>query len=218
MQRLYSPIKRATALASSFTLVLAIGVADASAATLYGSKIDWQSGGGYDGDGTKTPNRGDPDNALDQEDSTGRQVNFLSLRGRTAVFNFGEPFKGPAKIFEATFNCSEDGAVCSGHEERVEVWAGSSYVLDSFNINGFTPQGEIGNAEAQGGGSININGTYEYLALVDNSNRGTDGFDVDAVQVSSVEEPPASIPLPGTLGLLGFGMMALGFVARRRHA
>lgn len=68
---------------------------------------------------------------------------------------------------------------------------------------------------------LTVGGPFQYLALVDRSDPdggSDDGVDVDAVRLRSVEEPDADIPVPGTLGLLGFGMMALGTLVRRKRA
>jgi hypothetical protein len=202
----------------------------AHAAPVYATEIDWNPGpgvtatetgsGGFDGNGSPTAGmRGDPDNALGMPDTTSSQDRFLSLgRGGVAVFAFGETFSGPADVFEVTFSCSAPSSgpgACSNHPEQVEVLTSSAYTAgEPTSLSGFTLQGTLQNATAQGGGQVSLTtgGPFTYLALRDTSEalgeQSFDGFDVDAVGVTPV-------PAPGAIGLLGVGLLGLGVAARR---
>jgi hypothetical protein len=71
--------------------------------------------------------------------ATGTTVNFLSLGlGGTAVFSFGQAFESEATIFEVTFTCTGDGPACANYPEHAEVFVGSAYTPNSFNLSGFT--------------------------------------------------------------------------------
>lgn len=207
-------------------------VANASsvqASEIYATQIDWDPGGGatpiggqvgngFDGNGTAGEStRGDPDNALGTEDG-----NFLSLGlGGLAVFGFDQDFTGPGSVFEVTFNCSDVGGTCVQHPEQVRVWTGTTYAADgSFDITGFSDQGTVQNGDAQDGATVTIGGNFTYLALADESSalgeESFDGFDVDAVSVTEIQEPDVDIPVPATLGLLGAGLIGVGVAMRRR--
>lgn len=189
----------------------------AANAMTFAQGIDWDGvvNAGFDGDGSPTgpnpgSNRVDPDNALGAPDNL-----FLSLGlGGTAVFDFGTAFQGTAQVFEVTFGCTLAGGICTSHPEQVEVFVGNSYTLDSFDLSGFVSKGLVTNGNAQGGGSVIVDGPFSFLALVDRSSLlgpiSTDGFDVDAVSV-------AAVPLPAALPLFGAALGLFGLFGWRRR-
>lgn len=201
----------------------AIGLSQASAVTVHATQVDAGRSGvagvGFEAQ-TGSPISGSRDNAanaLGAPDQVDPNVNFYSLgRGGAAVFGFGTAFDGTATVFEVTFGCGgpqASGGTCNFAETAdlylfngdYNPFDGEFDETDLVNV-GFVFETSIpnGNANAPGGASITINGPFTYLALVDTSTQGSDGFDVDAVSVSAVPLPAALPLLAGGLGLLGF--------------
>lgn len=178
-----------------------------SAATIYASSAVTSSGAVADG--AVSSARDDIDNAFGAADGK-----FYSLNlGGWAVFGFGQGFVGPASVLEVTWSCSVVGDMC-GYPERVEVLTSS--VFNGLDLAGFTSQGFIGNAQAQGsGGALALApGTYSWLALRDVTPSGPsdDGFDVDSVGVT------AAVPLPAAGLLLAGGLAGFGLIGWKRRA
>jgi hypothetical protein len=184
--------------------------ASAGAATLnYATTIDAQRGFLKPSNIPDTPARANPDNALGAPDGIFYSMGF----GGTAVLGFGEAFYQDATVWEVTLQPGLGG----DHDEAVDVFVGSSYLADSFDITSFTFVGTINNKLAQGGQTLSFSGgPFSYLALVDVTegmfpdSSSFDGFDLDAVGVS-----PVPLPAGGLLLLTAIGGLA---AARRRKA
>lgn len=204
------------------------GITQANAMTVFATQVD-SGRAGVAGMGfeavTGDPTSGSRDNAanaLGAPDQVGTSVNFFSLgRQSAAVFGFGTAFDNLASVFEVTFGCSgpQNGNGTCNFTETADLYLfnGVYNPFDGeFNVAelllaGFVFETSIpnGNANAPGGASVSISGPFTYLALVDTSNQGGDGFDVDAISVSAV-------PLPAALPLLAGGLGFMGFVGWRR--
>ncbi|MBK1645288.1 hypothetical protein CKO25_11685 [Thiocapsa imhoffii] len=188
--------------------VVSAGLVDATQAS-------FQYGLGQAGIGT-TNNRHVDANALDGDTGTFRS---LGLNG-SAVFGFGTAFTGEIKIWEATFgSCTSTAAgTCSHWPEKVSVFGGNDWDFDAPNFNldfsQWTQIGELGNAQAQGGGILSTDSVFQYLLLVDQglpTSAPRDGFDVARVAVNPV-------PIPAAGWLFGSVLIGLAAVARRRNA
>lgn len=211
--------------AAALTSWLAIGLysAPAFSAMINATGADFQYGHisqGYSqnsGIGT-TNNRHLDKNALDGDTATFRSLGL----GGAAVFSFDSAFSGTVTIWETTFgSCSRNGSnQCTHWPEAVDVYAGNTWnkdfsILSDLSSHGWTLLGELGNAQASGanGGSLQANGTFNFLLLIDKglaTSSPKDGFDVAKVSVTAV-------PVPGAVWLFGsalVGMIGLG----RRHA
>lgn len=221
---------RLTAVALGAAAMIA-SAGSAMAVTTFATTIDAGRSGvagvGYEATAQSfSTNRNDPGNALGAPDQVGdAEGGFYSLgRGGAAVFGFGSTFDFSANVFEVTFGCEGPGAgasTCSNFVETADVYAlsgayspfdGAFGVADLTSL-GFVQVGSIGNGDANApqGASVLISGPFNFLALVDTSRQGADGFDVDAVSVSAV-------PLPASLLLLLSAIGGMGFLRARRAA
>ncbi|MCV3273776.1 VPLPA-CTERM sorting domain-containing protein [Roseobacter sinensis] len=176
--------------------VVALSGGAASAAVIFADTVISSSGGGVS-DGIATPgDRTDVDNALGGADNT-----FYSLGlGGDIVLGFSTLGTGPVTTWEVTF-----GDIGT-HLESANVFA----VLGGVE----TLIGEVQNANAQGGQSLNFVGVFDSIKIVDTSPAGggsIDGFDLDAVSVSAV-------PLPASALLLLGGLAGMGAMRRRKKA
>jgi hypothetical protein len=63
-----------------------------------------------------------------------------------------------------------------------------------------------------------LTGTKAYIFLDDDGASNDDNHDDFLIRVSVVDRGPRGIPEPGTLALIGSGLVALGLAARRRFA
>ena len=181
--------------------------ASAGAATLtYATTIEAQRG---TVDKVTADGRENKNNALGAPDDLFYAMGF----GGTAVLGFGETFYKDATVWEVTF----EPGISGDHDEAVDVFVGSSYLADSFDLSSFTFVGTINNKLAQGGQTLSFSGgPFSYLALVDvtktlfPATSSFDGFDLNAVGVS-----PVPLPAGGLLLLTAIGGLA---AARRRKA
>ena len=192
----------------------------ASAATVFATAVDWSNNGTVGG----ANDRDDASNALGAPDGDFLALGLTNADGSNpgfAVFAFdGQTFGGgDASVWELTFNCTprQDGS-CT-YPESIDVYYGTDYAFGSHDfadLSDFTLAGTIFNADAQGGASLVIPGTFTYIALVDSTlanfgtSPSTDGFDVDSLGVNPV-------PVPGA-ALLFAPAIAGGLIARRRRA
>lgn len=213
-------------IAGAVTAAAALSAGAVSAAQLstYATRIDVGRTGvastGWDAIAqTNTTSRLDAGNALGAPDSVPNVTSgFYSLgTGGAAVFDFGTTFSTAANIFEVTFGCGAvlEFGMCSNYQEEVKVYAldgaytpfDAEFGLADLTALGFSHVGTLGNgtAHTSSGGSVMINGSFRYLALVDNSpaGEGRDGFDVDAVSVSAVPVPASVLFLVSALGGVG---------------
>ncbi|UHD16221.1 VPLPA-CTERM sorting domain-containing protein [Thiocapsa bogorovii] len=168
---------------------------------------------------TKADDRHLNANALDGSTSTFRS---LGLNG-SAVFGFGTAFSGPVTVWETTFNtCNDTGAgTCRHWPEKVAVYAGNSWDFSKPSFPAMTAEpsqwtklGELGNfaASPPNGGTLNADGVFRYLLLVDlglNTSSPKDGFDVAKVSVNAV-------PIPAAGWLFGSALIGLAAVSRRK--
>lgn len=207
---------------------MAFGISPAHAATIFADRVDWSGSTGdiagqFDATAQTftTGTRSNPGDALGAPDQVGNtEGGFLSLgMGGIAVFGFASPFTGEGRVFEVTFGCSgpqKPGGLCN-YSETADVYvfngaytprAGAFTLAD---LAGFQFAGSVGNGDANtdAGAPFTVTGPFRFLALVDTSKQGGDGFDVDAVRVSAV-------PLPAPALLLMAGIGGLWLTGRRR--
>ncbi|MFT4149743.1 MAG: VPLPA-CTERM sorting domain-containing protein [Paracoccaceae bacterium] len=164
------------------------GAAAADAATYYATTATYITPGA-----NLTPARSDTSKALGAPDGE-----FMSLGlGGSAIFTFGNVFGSPLSTFEITL-----GNVAT-YLETVDVY-GILGGVETF----------LGSVDNYSSTSLTFVGIFDSLKLVDTSispkGEKRDGFDVDALSVSSVPVPAAGLLLVGALG----GLAAL----RRRKA
>lgn len=137
---------------------------------------------------------------------------FYSLGfGGVVIVDFGAIVSGAITIDEITTMCTDPSGTCTGHPESVDVLVSDTYTWGSGDTTGFTKVGEIGNADAQNGATVN--GSGRYIALLDTTVQGGgsfDGFDVDVVYVQQIPLPAAGWMLLTAIG--GF------FMAGRKRA
>ncbi len=181
---------KATGIAAVAAMTLGLTAATADAAVLYATSADAYN----EGAGIVDPVRRNTANALGAVDGK-----FLSLGlGGDATFSFGQKFGSPAAVFEVTL-----GSVRS-HIETADVFG----IIGGIE----TLIGQVTNAI--GGGSFAFTGLFTQIKFVDTSPIGggsTDGFDIDAIKVSSV-------PLPAGGLLLLSGLGGIAALRRRRKA
>ncbi|QIE41780.1 hypothetical protein [Meridianimarinicoccus aquatilis] len=189
-------MKITTLLATAAFATVTLGGA-ASAATLYATDIVWTNNGTVG----SSNDRDNPLNALGAPDGK-----FMALGlGGFADFTFGETFTGPGASYEVTFGKRE------GYLETAEVFVGAN--------GSFTSIGAIDNASSAGF-VFSFSGVFDTLRLLDTtpgSSPSTDGYDVDAVSVTSYSGPnpsPAPVPLPAPALMLGAGLLGLGAVRK----
>jgi len=145
-------------------------------------------------------------------------LDFLSLGiGGLAVFDFGVDFNSAAIVFETTGGNRATYAL-----ERANVYVANSIYDSTFNLlstvnglasistTGFTSVGIIDNRSVSTVLDV-AGGPFRYVLIQDisASGSGLDGFDVNAVGV-------APVPEPGTMVLLGAGLLGLAIFGKRR--
>lgn len=173
--------------------IVAAGIAaPASAATVYATDVAASLAQPV------APSRSNPDAALGDADGK-----FLSLGlGGAAEFSFGSKFSGEIKIYETTY------APRARHFEQARVEAGRDGVFEAIGI--------IDNS-GDGISSLTLDGIYDSLRIIDLTTRtgpSRDGFDIDALSVTTV----SAVPVPAAGLLLAGGLAGLGAAARRRRA
>ena len=199
----------------------------AQAAPIYATQIDSGrvGGAGWDSETqVNNINRDDAGNALGAPDSVhntpggfyslGAAGNAGDASTAVAVVGFGKSFRDQATAWEVTFNCTLQASGTCSYSESMDIYTFSgaytpfdtTFTLGDLKGLGFTYAASVPNGSAQGGFSVMIGaGPFSYLALVDTSAAGgaRDGFDVDAIGVSTVPLPASALLLFGALGGLG---------------
>ncbi|MEM8642253.1 MAG: PEP-CTERM sorting domain-containing protein [Cyanobacteria bacterium P01_G01_bin.54] len=172
------------------------------------------------GSGNIADYRRDVTNALGAPQAD-RTKDFLSLgMGGSAIFSFASAdntsgyFSGSVTVWETTWGSkSHQGQ----YDERIEVFVGN----DLGNVDNWLSIGEIWNIRdkafdtnqsdglAGAGATLEIGNEelYQYVRVVDLSQKRADGFDVNAIAVNPAAAPTEAVPEPATL--IG-GLLALG--------
>ena len=171
-------IARATGLGAIAALSLGLSAATSEAAVIYATSVDQYNQGA----GVVAP-RDNTDNALGAADGS-----FLALGlGGDATFSFGQVFGSPGAVFEITFGKR------SNHIEKATIIGilGGIETVIAFIANGASES------------VFTFTGIFDQLKIVDTSPIGggsVDGFDIDAVKVSTVPLPAGGLLLAGALG------------------
>jgi hypothetical protein len=136
-------------------------------------------------------------NALGAPDGKFLSLGFLG----EAAFSFGQQFTLPGAVFEITYGNR------TNYLESVDVYAGYEGVF-SFVVS-------LTNS-ADGALSFNYSGVFDQLKFADTSPRASerDGFDIDAVSVTTLAPTPVPLPAGGLMLLAALG--AVGMLGRRR--
>ncbi|WP_300029473.1 VPLPA-CTERM sorting domain-containing protein [uncultured Roseobacter sp.] len=140
---------------------------------------------------------------------------FFSLGlGGTLVVEFDPVIAGAATVIEIT-----NGGASSNHKEAVRIFGSNDGI--NFDILGVADnQGGIDDGTRGTSSTISFAGSYAFLGFLDISKsvfsdtRSSDGFDIDAVVVTSV----AAVPLPASALLLLGGVAGLGAMRGRRKS
>ncbi len=205
---------------------LAVSTLSASAVT-FATAVDWAN------NGTVPAGRDNPNAALGAPDGPFLSLGLTNADGSNpgfAVFTFGGPISGSnaLTVIETTFVCNGAGPSCNNHFEEVEILIGQAGEYDFgthdiTDLSDFVSLGFLGNADAQGGTSLVINGAFTYIAFIDRSLAGaaaagvgfpflsSDGFDIESIAISIV-------PVPASLALMLTAIGGLGLLAARRRA
>jgi len=157
----------------------------------------------------------------------GSQTLTFSEAIATPVFAFVS-LNGNGYAFDQDFEILSVGGVdgnacgywgCGGVVKTIVDLGGGNiqYQLNSSNVGGTEPHG-----------TIRFTGAFSSLTWLSSTSEYWNSFTVGvqgtAAEVLPCEEdptlpqcqPPTSVPEPGTLGLLGIGLAAMGFVRRRK--
>lgn len=193
--------------------VLMLGMVSVSQALTYtyATDVRWDNGTGA-APSSAAGNRYNQTSALYAPDSS-----FLSLgRGGLAVFDFGVEFNAAAIVFETT------NGTRSAYPELANVYVANSLYNFSGLATGngaasistldFTSVGQINNSASSTELDLSsLAGPFRYVLIQDATTwtGSPDGFDVNAVGV-------APVPEPGTMMLLGIGMLGMAVYGKRR--
>ncbi|MGL5083442.1 MAG: PEP-CTERM sorting domain-containing protein [Microcoleaceae cyanobacterium] len=159
---------------------------------------------------------------------------FLSLGlGGWAIFGFDTLFSKQVTLWETTWGQKKNQ---NAYDEQVQVYVGSDLDFTPGNLAETLGNGnwlDLGivkniadgaydtdqnNDSAESGATLNIgnNAPYQYVLLVDQSENslGRDGFDVNAIAVTS--ERGVGVPEPSnTISLITLGIFAAGLLLKR---
>ena len=137
----------------------------------------------------------------------------LGLNG-SLVLEFDPVIEGAATVIEIT-----NGGGSSSHREAVRIFGSNDGI--NFDVLGTADnQGGIDDGTRGTTSTVSFTGTYSFLGFVDISKsvfantRSSDGFDIDAIVVSSV----SAVPLPASALLLLGGVAGLGAMRSRRKS
>lgn len=194
-----------------------VAISPANANTIWATDVIWNAGSGV----TIGGDRYDPNKALGIPDPATNEEDFLSLGlGGYAIFDFGQIFDNEGVVVETTYNNRD------GYPESAKVYVAGSDFTSTFNeykqdydegyqaapTNLFTEVGDITNQQMESTIDLTgLSGPFRYLMVEDitgANSPSTDGFDIDAVGV-------APVPEPGTVILLGVGLVGLAGARRK---
>ncbi|WP_298836305.1 VPLPA-CTERM sorting domain-containing protein [uncultured Roseobacter sp.] len=137
----------------------------------------------------------------------------LGLNG-SLVLEFDPVITGAATVIEIT-----NGGGSSSHKEAVRIFGSNDGI--NFDILGTADnQGGIDDGTRGTTSTVSFAGTYSFLGFVDISKStfagtaSSDGFDIDAIVVTSV----SAVPLPASALLLLGGVAGLGAMRSRRKS
>lgn len=189
--------------AAAIVTVGALGIVNsANAAMVYANSYQNYNPGLTKAGNALPDDRDNPANAFGASDNK-----FVSLGfGGSIELGFGTGFGASTMVIETSFGDPD----FANYPEQAEVWVQDAidavwYLAGTVQVNG-------GTLSLMGIG----NELFSLMRIVDISDADDfkyghdDGFDIDSVKVVAVAEPAA-------LAVLGFGLMGIGLVARRRR-
>lgn len=178
----------------------------------------------YGGSGVGITNNVQPEGGAPQHAIDNRLVNdilvvdFGANNWDVSSFNLG---------YACTINVAGDG--CSGSTVNVSAWVGGSGAIN-FNTMAFSGSGTSATlpgfqslvlSNDPGGAGTKTDSTSHtgrYLVISGDLGSYSSAFKVTGISATQIEPPPNQAPLPGTLPLLGLGLLALGALRARRAA
>jgi hypothetical protein len=192
------------------------GNTPANAGTIWATDAIWSAGSGV---GTIGSDRYRLSDALGAPDPATNSVDFLALGlAGYAIFDFGQLFDNQAMVVETTYGNRQ------GYPEKAEILvAGENFtsIFENYKTDPvgsqnaptdmFASVGYIDNSQMTSTVDLSgQNGPFRYLMVKDTTSGGQsfDGFDIDAVGV-------APVPEPGTVVLLGLGLIGLAGARRK---
>ena len=134
--------------------------------------------------------------------------------------------------FSLGYTCAMNSTAsgCVGSTVNVAAWVGGTSAVNFNTFGGFSGNGAAATLPGfsaltlspdPGGSGMRTDTTVpnpvgRYLVITGDLARYTDSFKVSGITATQSTPPGGTVPLPGTVPLLGFGLLAMTWASRRR--